>query len=303
MSALVVVLAGGCSSVPNRAAPGTPDVRRTATATPSAPVFDASALSSQLSQIETRFGARVGVDVLDTGAGTTFGYRATERFALDSTSKVLTSGMVLSEADDARLATVIHFGSSELQSYSPITSQHVDTGMTLSALVAAALQYSDNTAANLLYGELGGPAAAQSRLRAWGDTITNLDRVEPDLNSAVPGDVRDTSTPGQMATALKALLIGDRLSAQRRAFLRDTMLANTTGGPYIRAGVPSTWRVADKTGNGGYGSRNDVAVLYPPGASPIVLTVYTTRSTADAASDDGLIATVTRSVVAALDGR
>nr|WP_277348460.1 class A beta-lactamase [Planctomonas sp. JC2975] len=250
--------------------------------------------------IESHYGARVGVQLIDTGTRISFGYRADERFALDSTAKLLTSGMLLKEADDARLATVIPYDGSELQSYSPITSQHVQTGMTLSALIAAALQYSDNTAANLLYDQLGGPAAAQDRLRSWGDSVTNLDRIEPDLNSALPGDARDSSTPAQMAANAKALLIGDRLSSSRRQTLVDTMLANTTGDSFIRAGVPSGWRVADKTGNGGYGSRNDIAVLYPPDARPIVLAIYTTRSTADAASDDDLIATVTRAVVGAL---
>jgi beta-lactamase class A len=96
------------------------------------------------------------------------------------------------------------------------------------------------------------------------------------------------------------LALGDTLPAPRRALLVDTMLGNTTGASYIRAGVPATWRVADKTGNGGYGSRNDVAVLYPPGDKPIVLAIYTTRKTEDASSDDDLIAAITKEVVAAL---
>ncbi|GAB3609373.1 class A beta-lactamase Bla1 [Humibacter ginsengiterrae] len=239
--------------------------------------------------------------MLDTGTGQTYGYRDSERFALDSTSKLFTSAAVLQHATDAQLAAIIHYDASDLQSYSPITSQHVDDGMPLSDVIAAALQYSDNTAANLLYEQLGGPASAQERVRSWGDAVTNLDRTEPDLNSAVPGDPRDTSTPEQVATDLKSILLGSTLPAKRRDFLVQTMLGNTTGGTYIRAGVPVSWRVADKTGNGGYGSRNDIAVLYPPQGEPIVLAVYTTRSTADATSNDDLIATATKDVVAALN--
>jgi beta-lactamase class A len=240
------------------------------------------------------------VQVLDTGSHAQFGYRASERFALDSTSKVLTASALLDRDSDAQLATVVHYSEADLQSYSPITSQHVDTGMTLSAVIAAALQYSDNTAANILYDQLGGPQAAEKHVRSWGDTVTNLDRTEPDLNSAVPGDDRDTSTPGRMASDLRMLVLGDALPSPHRRVLKNTLLGNTTGGPYIHAGVPSTWSVADKTGNGGYGSRNDIAVLYPPNAKPIVLAVYTTRKTADASSDDDLIASVTRSVISAL---
>ena len=207
---------------------------------------------------------------------------------------------MLPPAPHADLAAVVHYDASQLQSYSPVTSQHVTSGMPLSDVITAALQYSDNTAANLLFEQLGGPAAAQTQVRTWGDRVTNLDRTEPDLNTAIPGDPRDTSTPQQVAEDLKSLTLGHTLPTERRQFLVESMLGNTTGGPYIRAGVPSSWRVADKTGSGGYGSRNDVAVLYPPGAKPIVLAVYTTRSTQDAASDDGLIAAATKLVVAAL---
>jgi beta-lactamase class A len=296
--ALVAVTAlVGCSSHPDKPRPAPPAVRSSA---PTAPAVDAAALRADLVTLESRYGARIGVQVVDTATGATFGYRASERFALDSTSKVLTSAAVLREATDAQLGTVIHYDASDLQSYSPVTSQHVDDGMTLSDVIAAALQYSDNTAANLLFEQLGGPASAQARVRDWGDDVSTLDRLEPDLNSAVPGDPRDTTTPAQMARDLRMLALGDTLPAPRRALLVDTMLGNTTGASYIRAGVPATWRVADKTGNGGYGSRNDVAVLYPPGDKPIVLAIYTTRKTEDASSDDDLIAAITKDVAAAL---
>jgi len=266
----------------------------------SAAHVDDAAVNSALAALETQYGARVGVQVIDTGTGATYGYRQHERFALDSTSKVFTASAVLQHATSADLAGIVRYASSDLQSFAPITSQHVESGMSLADVIDAALQYSDNTAANLLYEKLGGPSGAQAAVRTWGDDVTNLDRTEPDLNSAVPGDLRDTSTPQQVATDLKTLALGRTLPAQRRQFLLQAMLGNTTGAPYIRAGAPSSWRVADKTGNGDYGSRNDIAVLYPSGAKPIVLAIYTTRSAPDAASDDDLIAAVTKSVVAAL---
>jgi beta-lactamase class A len=298
----LLALLTGCAT-----APGAPLASASGSASSSASAphsstahVDGAAVNSALAALETQYGARVGVQVIDTGTGATYGYRQRERFALDSTSQVLTASAVLQHATDADLAGIVHFASSDLQSYSPIASQHVEGGMSLSDVIAAALQYSDNTAANLLYERLGGPSGAQAAVRTWGDEVTNLDRTEPDLNSAVPGDPRDTSTPQQVATDLKALVLGRTLPAQKRQFLVQTMFGNTRGAPYIRAGVPSSWQVADKTGNGGYGSRNDVAVLYPPGVKPIVLAIYTTRSTQDAASDDDLIAAVTKSVVAAL---
>jgi beta-lactamase class A len=298
----LLALLTGCATTPPAHVPSASGPASSTTSAPhrSTAHVDDAAESSALAALETQYGARVGVRVIDTGTGATYGYRQRERFALDSTSKVFTASAVLQHATDADLAGIVHYASSDLQSYSPITSQYVEDGMSLTDVIEAALQYSDNTAANLLYERLGGPSGAQAAVRAWGDDVTNLDRTEPDLNSAVPGDPRDTSTPQQVVTDLRALVLGRALPAQRRQFLLQTMLRNTTGVPYIRAGVPPSWRVADKTGNGGYGSRNDIGVLYPPGAKPIVLAIYTTRSVPDAASDDDLIAAVTKSVVAAL---
>jgi beta-lactamase class A len=299
--ALLALLTGCAAAQPAHVASASGSATASASAPHSSTAHvDDDAVNAALAALETQYAARVGVQVIDTSTGATYGYRQRERFALDSTSKMLTASAVLQHATDAELAGIVRYTSADLQSYSPITSQHVESGMSLSDLIGAALQYSDNTAANLLFEQLGGPASAQARVRDWGDDVSTLDRLEPDLNSAVPGDPRDTTTPAQMARDLRMLALGDTLPAPRRALLVDTMLGNTTGASYIRAGVPATWRVADKTGNGGYGSRNDVAVLYPPGAKPIVLAIYTTRKTEGASSDDDLIAAITKDVVAAL---
>ena len=150
--------------------------------------------------------------------------------------------------------------------------------MPLSAIMAAAIEYSDNTAANLMLQQIGGPSALQAALRAEGDSTTNVDRTEPTVNSATPGDTRDTTTPRAWVIDLRTFALGSALTPTRRAQLVAWLQANTTGGPYIRAAARSGWKVGDKTGNGDYGARNDVAVIWPPNdASPIVIAVLTNR--------------------------
>ncbi|CAL9334687.1 Beta-lactamase 3 [Streptomyces sp. enrichment culture] len=274
----------------------------------SAPSASASASASAhpaatraLAEVEKRYDdARLGVYALDTGTGRTVTYRADERFAHCSTFKALAAGVLLKRATDDQLDRVVSYDSSDLLEYAPVTSEHVDTGMRLSALVDAMLRYSDNTAANLILEELGGPGKVEAALRGLGDTTTSLDRVEPELNEATPGDVRDTSTPRALATDLRRLLLEDHLPEARRKMLGDWMARNTTGDPYIRAGVPSGWKVQDKTGAGGYGTRNDIAVVRPPDGAPIVVAVLSDRGAKDAASDDALIADATKAAVAAL---
>lgn len=249
-------------------------------------------------QLEKEFDARLGVYAIDIGTGRTVEYRADERFAYCSTFKVLAAAQVLDDTTDAELDRVVRYSADDLVTYSPITEQHVATGMTLRAIADAAVRYSDNTAANLMLRHLGGPQRFEKELRGIGDKVTDPERYETELNEARPGDRRDTSTPRALAGSLRAYTVGDALEPSDRATLNDWLRRNTTGGALIRAGVPDGWVVGDKTGSGGYGTRNDIAVIWPPDRAPIVLAVLSSRDEKDADYDDALIAEATRVVTA-----
>jgi beta-lactamase class A len=289
VTSTLVALTGCAAGTPR--APGTP--RAAAGPSSAAPV-------TAFRSLEHRYGARLGVYALDTGSGRTVAYRADERFAYASTLKALSAGLLLRRDSDAQLDRVVTYRRADLQDYSPVTAKHVATGMTLRDIIVAALRFSDNTAANLMMDQLGGPAGMRAALPGLGDRTTHVDRTEPRLNEAVPGDVRDTSTPRTLGTDLRGLVLGDLLPAPHRQLLRDWMLGNTTGGPYIRAGVPTGWKVGDKTGNGGYGTRNDIAIAWPPKGSPIVVALQSDRGTATANSADALLADATRAALAQL---
>lgn len=240
--------------------------------------------------LERKFDARLGVYALDTGSGRTVTHRSDERFAYASTCKALLAGAVLDRNSLRQMDRLVRYSRDDLVSASPITEQHVATGLTLRELCDAAIRYSDNAAANLLFHELGSPAVLQDALRSLGDRVTRCDRYEVALSDATPGDLRDTSTPRALAADLRAYVLGSTLPADKRAVLTDWLRRNTTGDHTIRAGVPEGWQVGDKTGTGGYGTRNDIAIIWPPGAAPIALAVLSRRDTKDAARDDALIA-------------
>jgi beta-lactamase class A len=293
VSALLAGCAGTGSGGPGRTASATAPV-------PTAASTSASHATQALAQIERRFHARLGVYMLDTGTGRTVIYRAGERFAYCSTSKALSAAVLLQRSTDSQLSRVITYRASDLVEYSPITSPHVATGMRLRDVIAAAVQYSDNTAANLMVDQLGGPPGLQTALRGLGDPTTDVNRDEPALNDAIPGDARDTSTPAALGADLRRVVLGGVLGPARRQMLTNLLLGNTTGGAYIRAGVPSGWKVADKTGNGGYGTRNDIAIVWPPARSAIVIAILSDRGAPHASSTDALIAGATKAALAAL---
>jgi beta-lactamase class A len=253
---------------------------------------------ARLAALERAAGGRLGVCVLDTANGAQFGRRADERFPMCSTFKLMLSAAVLDRArHEAGLTDrLIRYGKQDLLDYAPITKQHLGDGMTVAALCEATLQYSDNTAANLLLEVLGGPAAVTAFARAIGDPMFRLDRREPELNSALPGDPRDTTTPAAMVRSLRKLLVDDALPPAARAQLRDWLLGNTVGGKRIRAGVPAGWQVADKTGTGAHGTANDIGALWPPARPPVMLALYYTGGQ----SGEAILADATRIVTGAL---
>jgi beta-lactamase class A len=262
-------------------------------------------LEQELAQIEAKSKGRLGVAVLDTQSGFRAALHGGDRFPMCSTFKFLAASAVLKRVDrgQSQLDKQIRFEAKDVVTYSPVTKDHVDTGMTLAALCEAALTQSDNTAGNMLLREIGGPAGLTTFARSQGDDMTRLDRWEVELNEAVPGDDRDTTTPVAMLNNLQQIIVGQQLSEKSRQQLTDWMLANKTGDARLRAGVPHDWKVADKTGSGERGTANDIGILWPPGRKPVLITVYLTGSQATADERSAAIAEVARAVASSVTGR
>lgn len=241
-------------------------------------------------ELEKKFDARLGVYAIDTGTNQIISYRSDERFAYASTFKALAAGVVLQQTPIDKLDEVIPYNKDDLVTYSPITEKHVGTGMTLRELCDATVRYSDNTAGNLILQKLGGPKGFEKALNQIGDNVTKPSRFETELNEAIPGDIRDTSTPKALATSLKAFTVDNVLPTNKRDILKDWLKRNTTGDKLIRAGAPKGWEVGDKTGAGGYGTRNDIAIVWPPNRDPIVIAILSSRDKKDALYNEELIA-------------
>jgi beta-lactamase class A len=207
---------------------------------------------------------------------------------------------VLKRVDDGqeKLDRFVTYGAKDILEYAPVTKEHLkDGGMKLGALCAAAIEQSDNTAGNLLLDTIGGPVGLTNFVRSIGDEMTRLDRKEPELNSATPGDERDTTTPAMMCADMQRLLLGDVLSESSRHQLEDWLQHNETGALMIGAGVPKTWTVGDKTGRGENGATNDVAIIRPPGRAPVLIAIYSIGSTSSANDRAAIVAEAARAVV------
>ncbi len=281
-----------------------PTRRSLLVAAAAAPLLSGKRVSAEtrdrFAALEASSGGRIGVAGVDTGSGATVTHRADERFPFCSTFKLIAASAILTRSATERslLEQRIEYARGDLVSYSPVTSKHVATGMTVSDICAAALQYSDNTAANLMIRLLGGPSSVTAFARSIGDRAFRLDRWETALNSAIPGDLRDTSTPMAMMDDLRHATLGTLLGSSEREQLVTWMKGCTTGFKRIRAVAPVGSVVADKTGTGDNGTENDIAVIWPPGRSPTVLVVTITNNKNEA--PDELVAAAAKTALEAL---
>ena len=274
-----------------------PALARAAVPAPAGPATSAAIAGAvDFAALEKASGGRLGVTVLDTGRGRRLGgHRQDERFPMCSTFKSMLVAHILSLADAGRLSldTRVPIAEQDLLSYAPVARRHVGKDLSVRDLCRGTLTTSDNTAANLLLGVNGGPAALTAFLRAQGDPVTRNDRYEPDMNRFAQGDPRDTTSPAAMAASLARFAVGAGLLPPSRLQFADWLVDNQTGDACLRAGLGPRWRVGDKTGSNGEDTRNDIAVLWPrAGGTPWVITAYLQGASVDEAQRAAVLARV-----------
>jgi beta-lactamase class A len=255
--------------------------------------------AEQIVRIEQRTAARIGVVALDAKSNRRLQCRENERFPMCSTFKLLAVAAVLQRMDAGKekLDRFVSYGEKDLLEYAPVTRQHVhEGGMTLGALCQAAIEESDNTAANLVLQTIDGPAGVTKFASSIGDHVTRLDRNEPDLNDFRAGDDRDTTSPAAICEDLRRLLLTEVLSQESRNRLNHWLESSQTGAAMIRASIPPGWRVGDKTGRSRSGATNDVAVIYPPDGAPIFVAIYVLDASTSEEQRSAALSTVARFV-------
>ena len=239
--------------------------------------------NTRLREFEAAAQGRLGVHIVDTATGREFSYRADERFMMLSSFKLLACAVVLSRVDagDESLDRRIIYSKQDLVTYSPVTEKYASgEGMTMAQLCKATLTTSDNTAANLILDSYGGPAALTALARKLGDRVTRLDHTEPELNVKQLGGLMNTTSPRAMALTMQKVVLGNALSQPSRELLQQWLLANTTGGKRLKAGLQPDWRIGDKTGTNNTDT-NDIGVVWPPKRKPWLVTAYLADSQAN----------------------
>jgi beta-lactamase class A len=247
---------------------------------------NANPIIEKIKQVESELSARVGVSVYDVSSKQLWDYDGDVRFPLMSTFKTLACAKLLSDVDngDQSFDSSVVIKDSSLITWSPVTKKHVGESFSLKQACSAAMIMSDNTAANIVLDGINGPSALTKFMRSIGDEVTRLDRIEPYLNEAIDGDVRDTTTPNAIVKSLHELLFGNVLSESSKNQLKMWMMDNKVSDSLLRSSLPNDWSIADRSGAGGYGSRGITAVVWSGKRTPLIISIYLTQT--DASFDE-----------------
>lgn len=263
-------------------------------------VFNAHAntIIKKIEETERKLDARIGVSIYDVTDNKLWNYNGDTSFPLMSTFKTLACAKLLADVEKGLQSfdTSAVITTNSIIAWSPITEKLIGEHFSLKQACSAAMIMSDNTATNIVLTGIKGPEALTQFMRSIGDEFTRLDRIEPDLNEALDGDKRDTTTPNAMVKSLHTLLFGDVLSQASKFQLKQWMIDNKVTGSLLRSVLPENWSIADRSGAGGYGSRGITAVVWSNKRSPIIISIYLTQTDASFARRNKAIADIGKEI-------
>lgn len=255
--------------------------------------------AKDIEQIENEYNTKVGIYGINTENGKAYQHNADERFTFASTYKAIASGILLNKVAPSELNKKVEINESEIVANSPVTEQYIGKTMSLKALIKASMLQSDNTANNKIMQELGGVNGLKHELVQLGDDVSEPKRLEPELNYFDPNSKADTTTPRAAAQTLNSILTSNEMNESNLSLLKQTMIENKTGDTLIKAGMPNSYTVGDKSGQAlTYATRNDLAFIYPKGQDkPIILAIYSKQDQKDAKPNDKVISDSAREVI------
>jgi beta-lactamase class A len=279
----------------------------------------------------------LGVSATHIESGRTVSVRGAERFPMASAVKIPFAVQLITLADEGKLSLdrMVSLEAKDLHPGSGKITEllfHPGVSLSLENFMEMMLVISDNSAADVVLREGGGPAEVTARMKALGLPGIRVDRniallisdwmgaknVPPEsqwnkdiwdaLYDAVPptehmrarrsqwSDPRDTATPDDMTRLLVRIWKKDLVAAKNAEVLLGMMERCQTGKSRIKGLLPQGTPVAHKTGTLG-GVADDVGVITLPGdAGHVAISVFTKASYRPEEASEKAVAEVARTV-------
>lgn len=232
-----------------------------------------------------------------------FSYNSDQLFYLASTYKIPIVIECLRQVDAGLISLDqwVEVTEGDVPLYSPILDHrhfsYPGVKLNVKNLIRLMVEYSDNTASDLILKLSGGTKSVNDFLKTFGladkikiDTSTAESFLLTDEDSIL----KDRGTPEAMANLLIQLLHGKLLSAASTQFLLECMQRCKTGNGRIRALLPAETVVASKTGTV-TGFVNDIGIIdLPQNKGKLILAIYTKESSATIKESEQVIANIAK---------
>lgn len=265
-----------------------------------------TALQRQIQDLIRDADATVGVAVLTSG-GESFAVNDTIGFAMLSTFKFPLAMAVLHQLDErgTPLDTALLITKADLlpDTYSPLRDSCPEGNFRLPVrrLIEYAITLSDNNACDILLRFIGGPAALQQYIRSIGIPGIAIAADEALMHRSPENVYLNHARPSSAALLIDRFLQGNLLSPAHQQFLKNTMIATSTGTDKLRGMLPSSAVVGHKTGSSDriHGMKiadNDIGFVLLPDGTHYSITVFVMNSRKSDTANAALIARISKLV-------
>ena len=279
----------------------------------------------------------VGVSAVHIESGRAVSVHGDEGFPMASAFKVPVAVQIMTLVDQSKLSLhkMVELSAADLHPGSGKISElmfHPGVALSVENLMEMMLVISDNSAADIMLREAGGPDAVTARMKELGLPGIRIDRstallisdwsgaknIPPEtqwnrdmwdqLYNAVPSsqhmqarraewkDPKDTATPDDMTALLAHIWKKDLFAPANARELLAMMERCQTGKARIKGMLPQGTEVAHKTGTLG-GVANDVGVItLPANLGHVAISVFTNASTKPEEAAEKAVAEVARTI-------
>ena len=216
-------------------------------------------LEQQLSSLVASKSADVGIAALDLNTGEMVSMKGDTPFPMASTVKVAIAALYLSQVDHGQK-----------------TLDDTIKGVPVRTWMNKMLIHSDNRAADVLFNDVGGPAAVHHWLVANGVKGVRVDRTIAQLlaDKRDLWDRRDSSTPTAMVDLLRRIYKAELISPASRDYLLSVMAKCQTGRNRMKWLLPTGTAVEHKTGTLN-GLADDAGFITMPDGHRIAVAIFT----------------------------
>jgi len=268
------------------------------------PKSAASSLQDSLETIAKDARGTVGVSILYKASGRRISLHGKEHFPMQSVYKFPLALKILHDVDNGKLSLdqKIHIDQKDwpLKIYSPLRDslKGQAANLSLRTLLQYTVSKSDNGGCDVLFKVTGGTRVVNDFIHHLGINDIAIVATEAEMAKAWNVQYGNWCTPDAMTALLERFMDGEILKPASTKLLMQFMINTTTGPGRLKGMLPSTTKVAHKTGSsdtndkGITAATNDAGIITLPDGNHLLITVFVKDAAADVSTRERVIARI-----------